>query len=178
MTDRPIDCQALPILSRFQEHLACPLTDEEFADRAKALAETCQEIQAEESRAADIKAQLKARLTGLEARRNELSIVVGRREENRDVPVEMRADLDTGQALKVRTDTMKILSSRPLTDNERQQHLPLADENAQSDEATLPLDGAAPPDQHAIAEALGIGDAMVPADPMVVEDPLGDPLAE
>jgi cell pole-organizing protein PopZ len=157
------DPTPMPILTRGVKTLACKLTEDDFDERAKALAEVCQEIVAEESRGADVKAQLKARITQLEARRNELSIVVARREEMRQVGVETLADFDRGQAIEVRTDTLKILSQRPLTEGERQAHLPLAEEP----QPELPLPGDDAP-----------ATVPPPEDPMVVKDPLGDPLAE
>lgn len=119
-----------PMLSRLIKKLAVTLTEEEFDLRANDLAQVCQDIQTEEARAADVKAQLKARITQLQARQAELSSIVRRREEQRDVTCEVLADFDAGDAIEVRTDNMKILSRRPLTEKERQSHLPLEPEPA------------------------------------------------
>jgi hypothetical protein len=190
--------ERFPILSRNVKTLPCTLTEEDFNTQAKDLAEACQEILAEEARQADTKAQLKARMTQLEACRNCLAIVVARREEMRRVQTQTYADLDKGQAIEVRTDNMKVLASRPLTDNERQQHLPLNDENAQgsdplpfaprlvhsADPAANVDPGQQPTDpEHAALDAQQAAEAQSPdasgaVDPMVVRDPLGDPLAE
>lgn len=70
-----------PMLSRLIKKLAVTLTEEEFDLRANDLAQVCQDIQTEEARAADVKAQLKARITQLQARQAELSSIVRRREE-------------------------------------------------------------------------------------------------
>jgi hypothetical protein len=128
----------MPILSRYTSTLPVKLTEDEFKERAEGLAQLCQDITAEESRAADVKAQLKARLTQLEGRRSELSIVVARKEEMRPVGCEVLADFENYKAIILRTDTGVIMSVRPLTDSERQSHLPLEPEPAPG---TKPEDG-------------------------------------
>jgi hypothetical protein len=128
----------LPILSRYTSTLPVKLTEEEAKERAKALAQLCQDITAEEARATDVKAQLKARLTQLEGRRSELSIIVAREEEMRPIACEVIADYENNKAIILRTDTGVILSVRPLTDTERQSRLPLEPEPAPG---TKPEDG-------------------------------------
>jgi hypothetical protein len=119
-----------PVLTRSIKTLPVALTSDEFTDRAEGLALVCQDIQTEEARANDVKAQLKARLTQLEGRRAELSSIVSRKEEMRQVECEVRADFDNGEAIEFRTDNMRLLSRRPLTEKERQSHLPLEPEPA------------------------------------------------
>ena len=123
-----MDDHAFPVLSRSIKTLPVSLTADEFTDRAEGLAQICQDIQTEEARANDVKAQLKARLTQLEGRRAELTSIVSRKEEMRQIECEVRADFDNGEAIEFRTDNMRILSHRPLTEKERQSHLPLEPE--------------------------------------------------
>ena len=120
---------AYPTLSMFTQQMPVPLTDDEYLDRAKQLAACCQDVQAEEDRAKDTKEQLKARLSQLVSHRTDLAITVARREEMRPIPMVVLADYEAGEALTVRSDTVSIVSRRPLTDSERQSHLPLIDES-------------------------------------------------
>lgn len=135
----PIDSKNFPVLTKSIKTLSVKLTDDEFNDRAHALAEVCQEIQTEEKRATDQKTQMKARMTQLEARRSELTSIVAAGEEMRQVECKVFADFEHSQAVECRLDTMKILTARPLTDNERQTHLPLNDDHPP--EPGLPLEG-------------------------------------
>lgn len=137
-----------PVLSRTVKTLPVALTSDEFTNRAEGLAQVCQDIQAEEARANDVKAQLKARLTQLEGRRAELTIVVARKEEMRQIECEVRADFDNGEAIEFRTDDMRILSHRPLTEKERQSHLPLEPEPAPGTLAEQ-VEAAAKAEEHA-----------------------------
>jgi hypothetical protein len=118
-----------PTLSTFTKPMPVALTDDEYMDRAKQLAACCQDIQAEEDRAKDIKEQLKARLSQLTSHRTDLSIAVSRREEMRPIEMVVLADYEAGEAITVRSDTVRVESRRPLTDAERQSHLPLLDES-------------------------------------------------
>jgi hypothetical protein len=69
-------------------------------------------------------------MTQLEGRRSELTSIVSREEEMRQIECEVRADFDNGEAIEFRNDNMRILSRRPLTASERQSHLPLEPEPA------------------------------------------------
>lgn len=105
--------------------LACQLSDEELLKKGTELAQAVEDIQGEDRRQADIKASMKARMTALEARRDELSVTVRRREEERDVQVEVWHDYSRAIVYDVRTDTGEVLFRRPMTDDERQQALPM-----------------------------------------------------
>ena len=122
MTSRTTDRHAL---SAFTKSLPVRLTQDELLDRAAELAGVVEDYSTEEARQTDVKAQLKARLTELDAKRRQLAIVVARKEEYRDVRCEVLADLDRMLAHTMRTDTGEIVGSRPLTDEERQDGLPL-----------------------------------------------------
>jgi hypothetical protein len=113
------------VLSTGTERLMTRLTPHEFEDRAEGLARAVQDVATEEARHADVKAQLKADLTKLEAERDRLTSVVSRRAELREVPVRLLADLEMGEALLVRDDSGEVVRRRPLTEAERQEPLPL-----------------------------------------------------
>lgn len=113
------------VIATLTKCLPVKLTQDELLQKSAELAGTVQDCATEEIRQADIKAQLKARLAELEARRTQLVIVVTRKEEERDVRCEVLADYAALTATIVRTDTGEAVSSRPLTDAERQDALPL-----------------------------------------------------
>ena len=100
-------------------NLPCKLNDNELRERADELATTVQAVESEESRQDSVKAELKARITELEARQKRLAQVVSRREEYRDVKV--RVTLHSGEVVKeIREDTGEIISTRPAKDYEMQ----------------------------------------------------------
>jgi|WetSurMetagenome_2_1015567.scaffolds.fasta_scaffold27452_6 hypothetical protein len=114
-----------PVIATYTKNLPVKLTQEELLQKSAELAGTVQDYATEESRQVDIKAQLKAKLTELDAKRTQLAIVVARREEYRDVRCEVVADPAALTAVIVRTDTGEIVEKRALTDKERQDTLPL-----------------------------------------------------
>lgn len=101
------------------------LTEEELLKKGGELAATVQDISSEESRQQDIKSQLKAKLAELEARRSNLAITVSRKEEHRDVEVDIFHDYQRGVVEDVRRDTGEVVSRRVMRDDERQQPLPV-----------------------------------------------------
>lgn len=105
--------------------LACRLTEEELLQKGQQLAEAVEDIQSEERRQTDIKASMKARLTALEARRDEVSVAIRRREEERDVEVDIWHDFARGIVQDIRRDTGEVIHYRPMSDDERQQGLPM-----------------------------------------------------
>lgn len=107
--------------------LPCRLTDEELLKKGGELAATVQDISSEESRQQDIKSQLKAKLTELEARRCNLAITVSRKEEHRDVEVDIYHDYQRAVVEDVRRDTGEVVSRRVMQDEERQRGLPLSE---------------------------------------------------
>lgn len=109
--------------------LPCRLTDDELMKAGSDLATVVEDITNEESRQTDQKTQMKAKLTELDARRSQLAIKVRRREEFREVEVEIDFDYQRGMITEIRTDTGEQLNIRRMTDSERQQALPLAKPN-------------------------------------------------
>ena len=105
------------------EQLSCHLTDEEFMVRARDLALVCQDLEGEADRQSQIKADMKAAMTKLEAEQSRLSLIVARKAEVRDVLVDVLADDMMGEAITVRQDTGEIINRRKLLASEQQ--LPL-----------------------------------------------------
>ncbi len=89
------------------------------------LARCNENIDNEESRQSDLKADMKARMLALESERSNLATIVRRNEEYRDVVVDEVYDYVRGSVAQVRTDTSEQISSRDMTDSERQTPLPL-----------------------------------------------------
>lgn len=105
--------------------LPVKLHEDELRDRGDKLAAVIQDMTAEENRQVDLKAQMKARLAELDSKKTQLAIVISRREENRDVNVDIFHDFEMGKVDTVRRDTGEMLMSRRMTEEERQQPLPL-----------------------------------------------------
>jgi hypothetical protein len=113
------------LLKTITRNVPCHLSDMELLTRADELSVVVQEITAEEGRQVDVKAQMKARLTELDARKSRLAITIGRKEEYRDVPCDLFANVERGIVEVVRRDTAEVVESRAMSDDERQKALPL-----------------------------------------------------
>lgn len=105
--------------------LPCRLTDDELLKAGSDLATAVQDIAAEEGRQTDIKASMKAKLAEIEARRTQIAIKVSRKEEHRDVEVDIWHDYQRAVVQEIRRDTGEIISTRVMSDSERQQALPM-----------------------------------------------------
>jgi len=106
-------------------NLPVALTDDEIRKAGDALAMACEDITSEEARAKEIKDDLKNRMSSLEAERNRLAVLVRRKEEYRQVEVDIWFDYQRGMVEEIRTDTGEQIKIRPMTDDERQQGLPM-----------------------------------------------------
>lgn len=124
-----VDAEADPaqgrpeVLGKEQRELPVKLSDAEVAAKARELSEVIEEIEEEEKDQAEQKAAMKARMGELEAKQRALARVVRRGTEDRMVDVWTVADYESGNARAVRQDTGEVLSSRVLSNAERQ--LPL-----------------------------------------------------
>jgi len=110
-------------LRTYSKDLPCVLSDDEWHARASDLAACIDDIANEEGRQANLKSQMKAALAELDARKHRLASVVRAGVEYREVTVELRAEWAAGVAVEVRTDTGESMSTRALTDSERQPSL-------------------------------------------------------
>jgi hypothetical protein len=100
------------------------LSEPELRERGDQLASVTQDVTTEQQRQTDMKAQMKARLSELEARRTQLAITISRREEDREVLVTLLVDYRAGRVTEVRNDTGEAILTRHITDEERQRNLP------------------------------------------------------
>ncbi len=112
------------------EDLSCKLTEEEWADRARELSAAHQETEAQEERKKSITAELNADLKIAKAKQSKLANIVATWSERREVTVETKYDYRLGIVTKTRTDTDEMISSREMTDNERQLELDLGSVDA------------------------------------------------
>lgn len=105
--------------------LPVKLTDPELRERGDQLAAVIQDLRAEEDRQVDIKTQMKARTTELDARQTQLAIAISRREEYRDVTVDVWHDYERLKVEAVRRDTGECIHRREMTQDELQRPLPV-----------------------------------------------------
>lgn len=103
--------------------LLCTLTPTELQAHGAKLAEACEDIQNETQAQTDIKAQLKSKMTSLEAHRDSIASIVRRKADYKDVPVNIFHDYTRAIVDEIRTDTGEVLCSRAMTDSERQAKL-------------------------------------------------------
>lgn len=117
----------LKLVKQGVRHLPCALTDDEVLRAGNELAQTIEDMEAEEARATDVKAQLKASMTGFESRRSKLASKVRRREEYRDVDVHHYLHETDGMVHIIRADTGEEIEVRRPSQEELQPELALAD---------------------------------------------------
>ena len=96
------------VLSKAPKSLPCKLTDAEFITYASEMAEVTQDIHAEESRQASVKTDLKATMASLLAKQTQLSSIVFRKEDYKDIEVETILDFKAKLHKQIRTDTGEV----------------------------------------------------------------------
>ena len=107
-------------LKRGTEVLWVDLTPAEFNAKAKELAEKQEELSLERESQKEQKTEMKRRVELIEQARAELSRVVRKGAEEREVQIEQHADDKRGVLQYVRMDTGEVFKERPLQDGERQ----------------------------------------------------------
>lgn len=105
--------------------LPVKLTETELRERGDSLAAVIQDLNAEENRQVDMKTQMKARITELDAKQTQLAITISRREEYRDVTCDVWHDYDKLKVETVRRDTGETIHARGMTQEEMQRPLPV-----------------------------------------------------
>jgi hypothetical protein len=96
------------------------LSDDELRDFGRDLAGVLEDISNLERQQDSIRQEMKAKMAGLEARRDELASVIRRREQLRTIELAWERNYALGQARKLRLDTGDIVQTRPLREDERQ----------------------------------------------------------
>ncbi len=109
------------------------LVGDDLMDRADELATTVQAIAAEEERQKNLKDQMKAAMSELTSRQTRLALAVSRREEYRDVEVEITISVDGGNVREVRRDDGELIVERPPRERERQMFLKWAEDHGVDD---------------------------------------------
>ena len=113
---KEVDTILIKTVSRL---LPVELTDAELREAGDELAATVQEINSEDNRQKEIKDQLKARMSELEAKQSKLAMKITQKKEYRDIQV--RIEMHTsGQVSETRIDTGKVLTLRDPYEEEKQ----------------------------------------------------------
>ena len=118
-----------PKVVKISEELSCELNELEWQNAARDLADAHKEVAVQEQRKKDITKELTHDVDLAKAKRNKLADAVSTRRELRDVTVEVKYDYELGTVTKTRTDTDEVISSREMTDQERQAELDFHDAN-------------------------------------------------
>lgn len=118
-----------PKIVKISEELSCELNEIQWQTAARDLADSNKEVATQEQRKKDINKELTHDVDLAKAKRNKLADMVSTRRELREVTVEVKYDYELGTVTKVRTDTEEVISSREMTDQERQAELEFHDAN-------------------------------------------------
>lgn len=118
-----------PKIVKISEELSCELNEMEWQNAARDLADAHKEVATQEQRKKDITKELTHDVDIAKAKRNKLADAVSTRRELRDVTVEVKYDYELGTVTRTRTDTNEEISSREMTDQERQAELDFHDAN-------------------------------------------------
>ena len=114
-----------PKIVKISEELSCELNEVEWQNRARELAEAHKEVARQEERKKTVTAGLNNDVKIAKAKESKLADVVATREEQREVTVEVKYDYELGKVTKTRTDTGEVITTREMTDSERQAELDL-----------------------------------------------------
>lgn len=118
-----------PKIVKISEELSCELNEMEWQNAARDLADAHKEVATQEQRKKDITKELTHDVDIAKAKRNKLADAVSTRRELRDVTVEVKYDYELGTVTRTRTDTDEVISTREMTDQERQAELDFHDAN-------------------------------------------------
>lgn len=118
-----------PKVVKISEELSCELNDLEWTNASRDLADAHKEVGFQEQRKKDINKELTHDVDLAKAKRNKLADMVSTKRELREVTVEVKYDYELGTVTKIRTDTDEVISTREMTDSERQAELDFRDAN-------------------------------------------------
>lgn len=114
-----------PKIVKITEELSCELNDVEWQNRARELADAHKEVAIQEQRKKDITKELGHDVSMAKTKESKLADTVATKRELRDVTVQVKYDYELGTVEKTRTDTGDVISTREMTDQERQSELDL-----------------------------------------------------
>lgn len=118
-----------PKIVKISEELSCELNEVEWQNRARELADAHKEVAFQEQRKKDIMKELGHDVAMAKTKESKLADTVATSRELRDVTVEVKYDYELGTVTKMRTDTNEVISTREMTDSERQAELDFHDAN-------------------------------------------------
>jgi hypothetical protein len=118
-----------PKVVKITEELSCELNDVEWQNRARELADAHKEVAVQEQRKKDIMKELGHDVSMVKTKESKLADTVATRRELREVTVQVKYDYELGMVEKTRTDTGETISTREMTDQERQAELDFRDAN-------------------------------------------------
>ena len=119
-----------PKVVKITEELSCELNEVEWDNRARELADSIKKHEQEVQRKKDVMKEIGADVSRAAAQVTKLGNIVSTRREQRDVTVEVKYDYELGTVTKTRTDTGEIITTREMTDSERQAELDLVAHDA------------------------------------------------
>ena len=111
------------VLKTITEQLPVALTKREARELGQKLAQQEGELDAHESRATQVKTELKAREAEIRAQIAAAAMSLRNGTKIADVPVQLEADFDQGVVRYLRRDTGEEIRTRPLGEDERQEPL-------------------------------------------------------
>jgi hypothetical protein len=114
-------------IKKTKEHLKCVLTEQEFKQYSSTLARTYSEIQELEEARKSVASDFKGKIDGSTAEATRLARIIQNGYEFRYVECDVVYMLITKTVGIVRNDTGEVVSTRPMTDEERQTVLPFKD---------------------------------------------------
>jgi hypothetical protein len=155
-----------PKIVKITEELSCELNDVEWQNRARELADAHKEVAIQEQRKKDIVKELGHDVSMAKTKESKLADTVATKRELRDVTVQVKYDYELGTVEKTRTDTGEIISTREMTDQERQAELDFHDANDVIEEGRAAERAEEDADEEADdeTEAEDVGESETPAD--------------
>lgn len=112
-------------LTDFIQQLPVPLSNTELLDFGQRLAKCQADLAEHNMHAEQVKKELKAKESAIEAERARLSGIIREKKEIRDVQCERWAFYDQGDIVENRTDTGEVIYRRRMEMHERQVKLPI-----------------------------------------------------
>ena len=119
-----------PKIIKVSEELSCELNEVEWTSKARELADAHREVAQQEQRKKDVTKELGHDVSMAKTKESKLADIVATRREQREVTVEVKYDYELGTVTKTRTDTDEVISTREMTDSERQLELDMQDANS------------------------------------------------
>jgi hypothetical protein len=111
-------------VAEFLQHLPVALSDRELLDFGQRLAKCQADLAEHNLHAEQVKKDLKAKESAIEAERARLSGIIREKKEIRDVQCERWHFYDRGEVEEVRSDTGEVIYTRRMEMHERQVKLP------------------------------------------------------